>query len=161
MTEDGQEMERVLARLEPTPGRRVLAVAMMFTLGVILIAVGLTQAGVLVARLALIVLGAGAMVLGDRVRRATALALVLTETELRDSRGRLLVSLDRIRRVERGIFAFKPSNGFLLHLDTPAPRSWAPGLYWSRGRVIGVGGAVSAGAAKAMAELIALRIAGR
>jgi hypothetical protein len=82
----------------------------------------------------------------------------LTETEIRTSNGEVLARMDEILAVDRGAFAFKPSNGFTLKLNTKKPRAWAPGLWWRFGRRVGVGGVTSAGQAKFMAEQIALRI---
>ena len=61
---------------------------------------------------------------------------------------------DDIARVERGAFALRPSNGFLLHLHAPGPRAWAPGLWWRLGRRLGVGGVTAAGQSKGMAEIL-------
>jgi hypothetical protein len=63
--------------------------------------------------------------------------------------------------VERGAFAFKPSNGFLVRLDKPLGRGWAPGLWWRLGRLLGVGGVTSASQSKAMAEILSLELARR
>ncbi|KPP85043.1 MAG: hypothetical protein HLUCCA08_11740 [Rhodobacteraceae bacterium HLUCCA08] len=150
---------QVIARLAPTPGRRGLAVAILYGLGGLLVALGLLHPTLPAFRVVLVVLGAGTLLLGEKLRRATALALELTEAGLRDSTGRMLAPMAQIRQIDRGIFAFKPSNGFLVTLDRPVERAWAPGLYWCLGRRIGVGGVVSSGPARAMAEQIAARIA--
>ena len=63
--------------------------------------------------------------------------------------------------MDRGTFAFKPSNGFLLRTATKQPRLWKPGLYWRMGRRIGVGGITRAAEAKLMADVIAVRLAER
>jgi hypothetical protein len=63
--------------------------------------------------------------------------------------------------VDRGTFAFKPSNGFLLRTETRQPRLWQPGLYWRTGRRIGVGGITRAAESKALADLIAIKLAER
>lgn len=95
--------------------------------------------------------------------RATAFRLVLTEEALIEEAldgtpGRVLCQLDDIAGVERGTFAFKPSNGFVVRLKTPAPRAWAPGLWWRFGKRVGVGGVTPSGQGKAMADVIAARI---
>ena len=54
--------------------------------------------------------------------------------------GPSLHNLKNIARVERGLFAFKPSNGFLILLNNPMSRAWHPGLWWRFGRRIGIGG---------------------
>lgn len=151
----------VIARLAPTPGRRGLAMVIVYGLGGLLVALGLLHPTLFAFRVVLVLLGAGTLVLGQKMRRATAMELELTEAGLRDSTGRMLAPMAQIRNVDRGLFAFKPSNGFLVTLDRPVARAWAPGLYWCLGRRIGVGGVVSSGAAKAMADQIAARIAAR
>lgn len=74
--------------------------------------------------------------------------------------GRPLALMEDIQEIERGMFALKPSNGFVVRLKTKAAPAWAPGLWWRTGRRLGVGGVTSAGAAKAMADLLALRLQG-
>jgi len=106
----------------------------------------------------LIALGAGTLVVAERLRRATMLGLIMTETDLRDTSGQILTTLGNIKSVDRGAFAFKPSNGFVLRLHKSAPRVWAPGLWWRFSTRIGVGGVTPAGPAKYMAEQIALRV---
>ena len=89
--------------------------------------------------------------------RATGRTIRLTEAGLEQSDGRILVAMDEIAGVERGLFAAKPSNGFLIRLERSYPLAWAPGLWWRWGRRLGVGGMTRAGEAKAIAELLALR----
>ena len=92
---------------------------------------------------------------------ATAGSRERTRHELRDSAGGVLARMDEVTGLERGMFAFKPSNGFLLRLDTKKPRAWRPGLWWSLGSRIGVGGMTPAHQAKFMAEIIATLLAAR
>jgi len=66
-----------------------------------------------------------------------------------------------IERVDRGVFAFKPSNGFLVRTREPSARAWRPGLWWRFGRRIGVGGVTSANQTKAMSEILAAMLAER
>jgi hypothetical protein len=96
-----------------------------------------------------------------RLWKATGPALVLTGDRLADSTGRTVARLDEIEGVERGMLAFKPSNGFLLRLSRPGTRHWSPGLWWRLGRRVGVGGVTGAGETRAMADLIALALAER
>jgi hypothetical protein len=99
--------------------------------------------------------------MGEGMRRATGHGLVLTERELRDSAGTVLARVEDMVSVDRGLFAFKPSNGFLLMTATRAERAWRPGLWWRFGRRIGVGGLAPARQTRAMAEIIATMIARR
>ena len=94
----------------------------------------------------------------ERLRRSTTVTIELTATELRDSAGTVLARIDEVQSVERGTFAFKPSNGFTLVLNSKKPRAWLPGLWWRFGRRVGVGGVTNAGQAKFMAERINMMI---
>lgn len=148
-------MTRTLATLTPSPARRVFATAVLAASGALL--VWMAFAGALAApvwRIYLCLLGAAAFLVGWRLWRATSVSLHLTEQGLRDSDGRWICRTDEIAGVERGMFAFKPSNGFLLRLKRPAPRGWAPGLWWRFGRRVGVGGATPAAPARVMADLL-------
>jgi hypothetical protein len=109
----------------------------------------------------LIGLGAGSLWLAWRMWRATGQAIELTETELRTSDGTRIAEVARIESLDRGVFAFKPSNGFLLRLEAEAPAAWAPGLWWRLGRRVGVGGMTPGPQTRAMAEVISAMIARR
>ena len=97
-----------------------------------------------------------ALALAHRSYQATARDLILTRRGLYDSTGEELARIDDIVSVDRGFFAFKPSNGFLLRRKTPGPRRWLPGLWWRMGTRVGVGGATNGKAAREMADLIML-----
>ena len=99
--------------------------------------------------------------MAEMMRRATANALELTRTELRDTSGVVLTSVEQIIALDRGIFAFKPSNGFLLKLSGGHQRSWRPGLWCRLGNRIGVGGMTPGYQTKFMAEMISAMIAER
>ena len=103
-------------------------------------------------------MGAVALWLARQIWRATGRSLALTPAGIYDSDGRCLCVLDNVARVERGAFAFKPANGFVVHLKTPMARVWAPGLWWRVGRRLGVGGVTPAGPGRAMADMLALRV---
>lgn len=156
MTEDAP-----IAVLHAAPGRRVFAYAVMLALGGLLMLSALTQPPAPGWQVFLLGLAGVSLVGAEALRRATRPALYLDGDALRDSDGTVLARLDDVTRVERGAFAFKPSNGFVLHLRAPQPRAWHPGLWWRMGRRLGVGGTVSAGASRFMADQIALRLATR
>lgn len=155
MQDDG-----VIATLQASGARRIFAYAAIFALGGLLILLAFVQPPALGWQIFLLLLGVGALVLAELLRRATAMGLVLTGTELRDTSGQVLTTLDNVSSVDRGAFAFKPSNGFVLRLHRGQARAWAPGLWWRFSNRIGVGGVTPSGPAKFMAEQIALRIAG-
>jgi len=148
----------VIATMHASGMRRYFAYGAIFVLGAMLILLAFVQPPAFGWQLFLIILGAGALVIAERLRRATCMVLTLTERELRDSTGEVLATLDNIKSVDRGAFAFKPSNGFVLRLKTSQSRVWAPGVWWRFATRVGVGGVTPAGPAKYMAEQIALRI---
>lgn len=155
------DTEETIAILRVSPARRLFGVAVQVALGLLLIWVALTlPERQLVIQGLLAILGAGALWQAANVWRATAVDVVLTRGGLRDSTGRVIADLDKIQTINRGAFAFKPSNGFSLKLTEPAPRAWVPGVWWRLGTRVGVGGATSAKAAKQMADVLALMQAG-
>lgn len=162
MSDDHPEEDdpnRVLARLAPSPGRRWAAISMLFCLGGLLVYLALsTPFEGWLTQVALVLCGLGALILAERMRRATATILTLRPSGLEDGAGRLLCRMDDIAGVERGAFAFKPSNGFLIRLKAPGVRTWEPGLWWRIGKRIGVGGVTDSGGAKYMADVIAFYI---
>ena len=151
-----------IVTLGASPVRRVFAVFVLAALAFICIGIALTtwQAPV-VWHLVLVAIGVAALVLGEWLRRATTLRIELTREGLQDSSGRSLAPFADIVAVERGVFAFKPSNGFLVKLARPAPRGWAPGLWWRYGRRLGVGGVTPGHQARYMAETLAVMLVER
>ena len=89
------------------------------------------------------------------------LRLVLSPAGLTCSDGRVVADMDEIIGVDRGAFAFKPSNGFMLKLSRKGPFAWEPGIWWRIGRRVGVGGVTPGTPAKVMAEMIQERITQR
>ncbi|OYX45414.1 MAG: hypothetical protein B7Z02_01375 [Rhodobacterales bacterium 32-67-9] len=155
-------MTDILARITPTAARRIFATGVLGGLGVLLeLLAFLRPPASLPLQLMLIAIGVVALVLCMKLHAATGRALVLTTDALMDSDGRRIAALDEILRVERGVFAFKPSNGFVLHLKDRKPGAWAPGLWWRMGRRVGVGGVISGAEGRAMADLIAATIVRR
>lgn len=151
--------ENVIATLQASGPRRLFAYGAVFGLGAFVIILAFFQPPALGWQLFLIAFGGGTLVVAERLRRATLLGLVLTETELRDTSGAVLATLADIKGVDRGTLAFKPSNGFVLRLKTSHGRVWAPGIWWRYSKRVGVGGVTPSGPAKFMAEQIALRTA--
>ncbi|MEO9864951.1 MAG: hypothetical protein ABJO29_05675 [Yoonia sp.] len=151
----------ILAVVGASAGRRIMACGVIYVLGMLLIYVALGDPPALPLLIIVLALGVGSLVLAEALRRSTRTEIFMSADALTSSDGTLIAKLDDIINVDRGAFAFKPSNGFTLKLKTKQPRGWAPGLWWRFGRYVGVGGAVSAGQSKFMAEQIALRIAAR
>ncbi|MEM1130718.1 MAG: hypothetical protein AAGH83_09370 [Pseudomonadota bacterium] len=148
-------MQRPLAVLTPTPLRRVATLLALAFGAAFLIWTAITASFETFAwRPLFLVLGLACMLFGAWVWRATEVALLLTEDALTDSAGRQLCRVDDIVKVDRGTFAFKPSNGFVVHLRAAGPRAWAPGLWWRLGRRLGVGGVTSGTEARLMADML-------
>lgn len=154
--------ERIVARLACSPVRRAIAAGILALLGAFLLWVAVTSTPPASWALAILLgCGGGALWLALALWRATAGEILLTREALRDGEGRLLCPLSEVERVETGMLALKPANGFLLHLRSRAPWGWAPGLWWRQGRRFAVGGSVSRHEAKAMAETIMMMLARR
>lgn len=152
-------MSEVLARLEPSLGRRWLGVITLTLIGGFLLYVSLkTPAESLFFRILLPLLAIALLWQAQWNLRVTKTGIYLTKQGLFDGRGKLICALDNMLEVDRGIFAVKPANGFLVRLNRTEPRGWAPGLYWRIGKRLGIGGATSASQTKAMAEMIAMMI---
>ncbi|MEL7166204.1 MAG: hypothetical protein AAGL96_12100 [Pseudomonadota bacterium] len=153
--------EDILATVNASPGRRILGVGGVWLLAGIVLWVAVTTPPALGWQVFLLAVGGSAIWLAERMRRATALRLELTETELRDSGGTVIARTDDIIGLDRGIFAFKPSNGFLLKLRQAEGRVWRPGLWWRLGNRVGIGGMTPGHQAKVMAEVISAMVATR
>lgn len=144
-----------------SPGRLTFAMLVNAGLVVCLVGIGTTAALAiwqqgLLALLALLFLG-----LGWRQWQARGVTLHWTERGLETGEGVLLADIQNIIRVERGPFAFKPSNGFLVISSTSQGRQWEPGIYWRTGRRLGVGGLLNGAMTRQMADHIAIELAKR
>jgi len=153
---------RLLATLTPSPVRRGFAVAGLSGSGALLLWVALEAVAPGPAlRLALMVSGGALIWAAGAIWRATRHRIELTEAGLFDAGGRAICAMDDIRDVERGVFAFKPSGGFVVRLRRAPGRGWAPGLWWRFGRQVGIGGVTPAAQGKVMADILALHLSRR
>jgi hypothetical protein len=152
--------DEVLMKISPSAFRRWTAVLVFVVLGFVFLWLAINGSGEFGWRLFFAVFGAGSFWMSDLLRRSTMQEIELTRDEIRTTDGRVLTTVNNVSRVERGAFAFKPSNGFMVRLKKPSGRGWAPGLWWQSGTYLGVGGVVSAGQSKAMAEILAAILAG-
>lgn len=154
-------MSELHAILTPSAPRRYLAAGVLFSLGAMLIWLGIFRPpSTFLWQIYLVGLGAIMLWITTKLWLATKNGIVLSEDGLTDTSGKLICAMDNIRDIERGAFSFKPSNGFLVRTKTPLPRGWAPGLWWSFGTRLGVGGVTPAQQSKFMAEALALHLAG-
>jgi hypothetical protein len=154
-------MTEPIATLTVSTPRRYIAVAMLVSLGTLLLWLAMAHPPAEFGlRLFLLGLGGVMLFFTTRLWQATERHLVLTEAGLFDDTGRQLAAMDNIVSAERGFLAFKPSNGFVIRLKKAEGRAWAPGLWWRVGRRVGVGGVTGAAQSRVMAELLAMRLSG-
>lgn len=153
--------DEILATVEASTLRRWIGVAMLTAMGGLVIYVALARPPSLGWQLFLLVAGAASLWMADRMRRATEHRIELTTTELRATDGTCIARIDEIDQLDRGAFAFKPSNGFLIRTRGPAARVWRPGLWWRMGRRIGIGGVTPGSQTKVMSEILDAMLAQR
>ncbi|MEM1007063.1 MAG: hypothetical protein AAGB28_17145, partial [Pseudomonadota bacterium] len=153
--------DEVLATVQASSPRRWSGLVMLTTIGALVIYVALATSPELFWQVFLLLIGGGALWLAQRLWYATLDQVVLTQSELRTGAGYVIASVEDIEAVDRSIFAFKPSNGFLIRTRSRGLFSWAPGLWWRIGRRIGIGGVTAAGEAKFMSEVLSIMLAER
>jgi hypothetical protein len=153
--------EEILAQAGASAVRRVIGVGILAALGGLLFYVALTSVMAMGWQALLVACGALALLAAQVMWRASALTLILTREDLRDSDGTVLARIDDVAAVERGAFAFKPSNGFMLKTTEKQPRGWRPGIWWRAGRRVAIGGVIPSGEAKFMADMISAMKADR
>ena len=152
-------MKDVIATLEPTLGRRWFGVFVLSILGSLLIIFTMTQSPEdLSLKIVFLIVGLLFIWQAQWNLRVTKYGLYLTKEGLFDAQNSLICPLYNMAEVDRGMFAFKPSNGFLIRLHEAQPKGWAPGLYWRLGRRLGIGGATDPSQNKAMARALELLI---
>lgn len=146
--------DEVLTVVRASAPRRWFGIIVMAALGGLLIYLAMSRPPALQWQVFLIGMGVFALWLADATRRATENQIELTHDGLRSSSGEVIALIDEIERVERGMFAMKPSNGFLLRLKKRRQRSWQPGLWWALGRRVGIGGVTPGSQSKVMAQML-------
>ena len=146
--------DEILAVVRASVLRRWFGIVVMAALGGLLIYLAMSRPPALQWQVFLIGMGVFALWLADATRRATENQIELTQDGLRSSSGEVIALIDEIERVERGMFAMKPSNGFLLRLKKRRQRSWQPGLWWALGRRVGIGGVTPGSQSKVMAQML-------
>lgn len=161
MSNENHSEPEILAAIYASMGRRILGIGSLYGLSLMVIYVAVTQPPALGWQVFLFVLGGGSIWIAEQMRRATGFALELTELELRDTSGVVLAQIEDMVSLDRGTFAFKPSNGFLIRLKSGTGRTWRPGMWWRMGSRIGVGGMTPGPQTKFMAEMISAMIAQR
>jgi hypothetical protein len=89
-----------------------------------------------------------------KMHGAGARTILLREDGLTLDTGELVAPLSEIERIDRSLFAFRPSGGFVLFLKSKAPKAGVTGLFWRRGKRLMVGGTTSSVGARGMADMI-------
>lgn len=141
--------EPEIARIEVSLPRRLVGAAVTLAIAVIFGSAFLVE-----GHWAMLVLSAGAFAMSAILWKATAGAIVLTMNGLSDGNGQVIAALDQIDTLVTGHFTFRPSNGFSLKMKTQGAARWRPGLWWSFGRRVGVGGLAAGRRTKAFAEAL-------
>jgi hypothetical protein len=159
MSSQNHTQADILATVTVSASRRWMALGMLGVLGILLAYFAFaTPPANLLLQLFVIVIAALSLALMVKMYNGTASTIYLTAEGVWDGDGTLIAPIAAIRSVDRGAFAFKPSNGFLLRLDrdampADAVRVWRPGLWWRYGARVGVGGVTPGNQTKIMAEL--------
>ena len=153
-------MSEILVKLEVSQGRRMVSVLAIAGLGITLLYIAAVYPPAIIPALfALILIGGLFIWASFRLYRATDNTILLTREAISTQSGRVLCRLDDVSKVDRGFFAFKPSNGFLVVLKERGERSWAPGMWWHFGKHLGIGGVTSPRQSKEMVSIIQILLA--
>lgn len=155
-------MSEPLHILRPSKPRRIVGAVVQGTLGLLLIWLGLVHPPAALGwQLFLLGLGVGALMMAQMGWRGSDQGIVLDETGLYQEDGRPIAPIEAIVAVDRALFSFKPSNGFLIRLDRSLGRAWVPGMWWRVGRRVGIGGVVSGADTKVAADALSFMVAQR
>ncbi|MEM9434794.1 MAG: hypothetical protein AAGA12_12800 [Pseudomonadota bacterium] len=155
-------MSDVLAGMAPSVMRRAIGSGFLFALGGLLFYLAVSNPPSQLIYIAVLIgVGGVSTYIGYRLWQVTGRAIELTATELRLSDGTVICKVEDIAKVDRSLFAFKPSNGFLITMKVRYPRAWAPGLWWRIGKRIGIGGVTPGAGGKIMADTLVAMLAER
>ena len=145
--------------MKVSPFRRWFAAGTVALTGVIFLGMAL-QNPPNGALLQLMIWALAALLLASALKlwRDTEVGVRLVGTRLETCAGELIVAMEDVEAIERGHFAFRPSNGFSLSLKRKAALRWRMGLWWTAGKRAAFGGAASSVEAKRLAEAIEHRL---
>ena len=148
--------------VRPSPARHYFGVGVQAALGLLLLYVAFaTPPADITWQVFLLVIGVGALLTAGRAWTAANGAVVLRADGLFDAQGRTIARLDEITNVDRAVFSFKPSNGFLIRMNTRQERAWVPGMWWRFGKRVGIGGVLPGAQAKLIADTLSAMIDAR
>ena len=117
--------DSVIARLKASTVRRGFALFVMMLLGFLLLYLTATIDAGFVHKAFLVGIAAAVLWMARAMQRGTKGHIELRASGLYFEDGRVLAAMDDILRVERGVFAFKPSNGFVVTLQNKTAPSEA------------------------------------
>ncbi len=152
-------MPEILVKLEVAQPRRMFGVILLFGLGLTMLYISASSPPSKIGELAVLLGFAGLFIWsGVRLYRATADTVLMTRESITTASGAEICRIEDIDNTDRGFFAFKPTNGFLIRTKTAQSRHWSPGLWWRFGKKIGIGGVTSPRQAKEMVAMIDLLV---
>ena len=155
-------MTEPLHILYPSAPRRVMGLVIQGLLGAIVLWLALIYPPANpLWQVFLLVFGGGAMILAIKGWRGSSQGIVLDDRGLWQEDGTPIAPVEEIASVDRALFSFKPSNGFLIRLNRPLGRAWVPGMWWRVGRRVGIGGVTRGAETKIMADALSFMIAQR
>lgn len=155
-------MTETLHILRPSPARRIVGVSIQAALGGLLLWIAVARPPQELGwHLFLIVFGVAALVVAQKGWRGSAQPIVLDAAGLRQEDGTPIAPLAEIASVDRALFSFKPSNGFLVTLRTAPGGAWVPGMWWRLGRRVGIGGVTGGAETRILADALTAMVAER
>lgn len=150
------------AVLKASPARRVMGTGVLLALGFLLLYLAAARPPAeFIWTFVMLATSVAALSMGYVMWSRSGVALELTQEGLVQSDGVIVAAMEDIAACDRGMFAFKPSNGFLVRLTRSAPFGWSPGLWWRVGKRLGIGGVTQPAHAKMMADTLSAILARR
>ena len=156
------DLDDPMMTLRPSRPRFFLSLGIQVVLGVLLVYIALTTPPE-VFGWQLFLLGFGSLILGAAARSWSAAdgSITLTKEGLFDQDGTAIARFEEIASIDRSVFSFKPSNGFLIRMNARQKRGWIPGMWWRFGKRVGIGGVLPGSQTKLIADTLSAMIAAR
>lgn len=143
-----------LYTLHISPARRVLGIASYAFSGLVLPITILSNAASLLWVVLFLAFAGLCLWQAWRMYFAGQHRIELWEDALILGDGTLIAPISEIDRVDRGVFAIKPSGGFTIYLKSKAPAASLAGVFWRRGRYLLIGGITPPAATRGMADML-------
>ncbi len=155
-------MTEPLHILRPSPARRIVGLAFQLALGALLLWIAVANPPEQLGWLLFVIgFGIAALVLAQKGWRGSAQGIVLDAGGLKQEDGTVIAPIGNIASVDRALFSFKPSNGFLIRLREAPGGAWVPGMWWRLGRRVGIGGVTGGSETRMMADALSAMVAER